>query len=220
MQEARSYLDANPTMAKIKKSQETIGTSWCPLRALKTVTQRLTHWNRCLSAVLGTATVSPHPPLTSSGSIEQFGRCIYEVSLKKPKTYGHASTLHIFVEPADKESDPDLFVSNLCHQPTAADSEWTSQGGGSDHIIIPPSDPFFSYGRYWFSVVAPSGPASYNVKIWAVESKFESLELLSSRRTDESIFAAIQGLNKRQKGNMVQAAASVRAAAAQVRARC
>ena len=160
--------------------------------------------------------MSPNPPLTSSGSIEQFGRCIYEVCLRKPKSYGHDTTLHIFVEPADEESDPDLFVSNLCHQPSASDSEWTSQGGGSDHIIIPPSDPFFSYGRYWISVVAPSGPASYNVKIWAVEGKFESVEQLSKRRTDESIFAAILGLNKQQKGNMVQAAASVRAAAVQV----
>lgn len=189
MQEARNYLDENPTMAKVKKSQDTIS--------------------------LGTATSRPHPPLAASGSIEQFGRCIYEVQLKKPEG-GRDATLHIFVEPADEESDPDLFVSNLCHHPSAADSEWSSQGGGSDHIIIPPQDPFFSYGKYWISVVAPSGPAIFNITIWAVEGKFESVDQLSMRRTDQSVFTAIQNLNKRQRGNMVQAAASVRAAATQV----
>ena len=176
-------------MAKIKKSQDTIA--------------------------LGIAPAKPQPPVTASGSIEQFGRCIYEVQLKKPGS-GRDATLHIFVEPADEESDPDLFVSNLCRQPSAADSEWTSQGGGSDHIIIPPSDPFFHYGKYWISVVAPSGPAAFNMTVWTVDGKFESIDQLAKRRTDQSVFAAIQNLNKRQKGNMVQAAASVRAAATQV----
>ena len=62
-----------------------------------------------------------------------------------------------------------------------SECEWSSQGGGSDHIIITPRDPDFSYGRYWISVVAPAAPANFELQVWAIEGSCESVETQALR---------------------------------------
>ena len=62
-----------------------------------------------------------------------------------------------------------------------SECEWSSQGGGSDLIIITPRDPDFSYGRYWISVVAPAAPANFELQVWAIEGSCESVETQALR---------------------------------------
>ena len=62
-----------------------------------------------------------------------------------------------------------------------SECEWSSQGGGSDHIIITPRDPDFSYGRCWISVVAPAAPANFELQVWAIEGSCESVETQALR---------------------------------------
>ena len=140
---------------------------------------------------------SSQKALSASGSVPQFGQSVYLVQLKKPKAPKEA-TLHILVTPTDDVSDPDLFVSNYHSQPTIAACEWSSQGGGSDHIIVSPHDPNFSYGKYWISVAAPSAAANFNIAVWAMECKSEPETEQARRITDKAWWEAIQRLNSKQ----------------------
>lgn len=94
LQQARQVLmSVPPAMLKHKKVQDTINLGVAPFPS------------------------SSVKPVSARGSIAQFARLVYLVTLKKPKPHKDA-TLHILVTPTDDDSDPDLFVSNYFQQPS------------------------------------------------------------------------------------------------------